>query len=86
MTYDVSLQSTSYLRVKVRASTTSEDVVIRRRVLVNPNRCTVNLINDGVTLNGNTSIVEFQANGPFSSVRCSLDQQDFRECKYIYTQ
>ena len=81
MTYNVSSQSTAYFRVKVNARTATEKAVIRRRVLVDPSRCIVNLINSGVTVNGNTAVIEFEANGPYSDVRCNLDRQAFFSCK-----
>ena len=81
MTYDVGSQSSSLFRVKVKARTATEQVTIRRTVVVDPSRCIVNLINSGVTVNGNTTVIEFEANGPYSDVRCSLDRQAFFSCK-----
>ena len=49
----------------------------------NPNICTVHLINDGVTVNGNTATVEFASSGPTTSFQCSLDRQSFTACELV---
>ena len=48
-----------------------------------PNICTVHLINDGVTVNGNTATVEFASSGPTTSFQCSLDRQGFTACELV---
>ena len=49
----------------------------------NPNMCTVHLINDGVTVNGNTATVEFASVGPATTFQCSLDSQSFSACELM---
>ena len=49
----------------------------------NPNICTVHLINDGVTVDGDTATVEFAGSGPTTSFRCSLDGQSFSPCELV---
>ena len=49
----------------------------------NPNICTVHLINDGVTVNGNTATVEFASSGPATTFQCSLDGQGFTACELV---
>ena len=49
----------------------------------NPNICTVHLINDGVTVNGNTATVEFASSGPATTFQCSLDGQGFSACELV---
>lgn len=49
----------------------------------NPNICTVHLINDGVTVNGNTATVEFASSGPTTTFQCSLDGQGFSACELV---
>lgn len=47
------------------------------------NICTVHLINDGVTISGNTATVEFASTGPSATFLCSLDRQDPVSCMCI---
>lgn len=47
----------------------------------NPAICTVHLINDGVTVVGDTATVEFTGSGPATFFQCSLDRQDFSPCE-----
>ena len=49
----------------------------------NPNICTVHLINDGVTVNGDTATVEFAGSEPTTTFRCSLDGQAFSPCELV---
>ena len=51
--------------------------------IANPNICTVHLINDGVTVNGNTATVEFASAGPATTFQCSLDSQSFSACELV---
>ena len=45
--------------------------------------CTVHLINDGVTVNGNTATVEFASSGPATTFQCSLDNWGFSACELL---
>ena len=45
-----------------------------------PEICTVHLINDGVTVFGDSATVEFASTGPTTSFVCSLDRQAFTPC------
>ena len=45
--------------------------------------CTVHLINDGVTVNGNTATVEFASSGPATTFQCSLDSRGFSSCEFV---
>ena len=46
---------------------------------VNP----VNLINNGVTINGHSATVEFSGMGPSSTFLCSLDFATLSPCEYV---
>ena len=43
--------------------------------------CAVHLINDGITINGNTATVEYVTNGPTDKTVCTLDRQPFFSCE-----
>ena len=49
----------------------------------NPAICTVHLINDGVTVDGDTATVEFTSSGPATSFQCNLDRGDFIPCELV---
>ena len=44
----------------------------------------MHLINDGVTVNGNTATVEFASSGPTTTFQCSLDGQGFSACELVH--
>ena len=46
-----------------------------------PEICTVNLINRGVTVSGDTAIIEFGGFGPAFGYRCSLDNGPPPRCE-----
>ena len=56
---------------------------IKRRfeVTTDAERCTLHLINDGVTVTGDSATVEFTGRGPVKDYRCQLDMMEFYECK-----
>ena len=43
----------------------------------------MHLINDGVTVNGDTATVEFAGSGPTTSFQCNLDGQGFSPCELV---
>ena len=43
----------------------------------------MHLINDGVTVNGDTATVEFASTGPTTTFRCSVDRQGFSPCELV---
>ena len=45
--------------------------------------CSVHLINNGLTVSGNTIVVEFAFFGDYT--RCKLDDEDFKDCKLSRT-
>lgn len=47
--------------------------------------CSVHLINDGVTINGNNILVEFTETGPVNSCVCFIDNMKSQPCKLILT-
>ena len=44
-------------------------------------RCTMHLINGGVTVTGDSATVEFTGRGPVKGYMCQLDKQETFECK-----
>ena len=46
----------------------------------------MHLINDGVTVNGDTATVEFAGSGPTTTFRCRLDRQSFSPCELVHVQ
>ena len=58
---------------------------IKRRfeVTTDAERCTLHLINDGVTVTGDSARVEFTGRGPVKDYRCQLDKMEFYECKFF---
>ena len=47
------------------------------------NMCTVHLINNGVTVSGNSATVEFDSTGPSNAFLCSLDFAALIPCEYV---
>ena len=45
--------------------------------------CTVNLINRGIVVRGNTVSIQFAANGDATSHTCRIDRQQTRRCKSV---
>ena len=43
----------------------------------------LHLINDGVTVSGNTATVEYSINGPFDAVECIFDGVPLAQCECI---
>ena len=58
---------------------------IKRRfeVTTDAERCTLHLINDGVTVTGDSATVEFTGRGPVKDYHCQLDMMEFYECKFF---
>ena len=52
----------------------------RFEVTDDPNRCTLHLINEGVSLEGDSARVEFAARGPAISYLCHLDRTQSYHC------
>ena len=48
-----------------------------------PNLCTVQLINNGVTVVDNNVTVEFAGTGPARGHKCQLDREDYYECMLL---
>ena len=48
-----------------------------------PNFCLVWLINDGITVEGNTVRVYFDHSGPATEFRCSLDRKNGFPCESV---
>ena len=48
-----------------------------------PKRCTVHLINTGVSVEGDVVTVEFASNGPVQKFSCNLDREDYYDCMLI---
>ena len=46
-------------------------------------RCTVHLINTGVSVEGDVVTVEFASNGPVQKFSCNLDRGDYYDCMLI---
>ena len=53
----------------------------RFEVTTDAERCTLHLINDGVTVTGDSATVEFTGRGPVKGYHCQLDKMEFYECK-----
>ena len=63
----------------------SEKAVLRSRIKMRSSDvCVVHLVNDGITVEGNTVIVDFLTTGNVepTGYLCSLDRARFVECKY----
>ncbi len=45
-----------------------------------PGICSVHLLNDGVTVSGNSATVDYSLNGPADGTVCSLDRQELEPC------
>ena len=43
--------------------------------------CLVHFINDGVTVDGDSAIIEFEGIGDFENFLCDLDRQGLEPCK-----
>ena len=53
--------------------------------------CDAHLINEGLTMDGQTATIQLQGTGPFpetriTEFRCSIDDGDFFSCKQIDNQ
>ena len=53
----------------------------RFEITDDPERCTLHLINDGVTVTGDSATVEFTGRGPIDGYYCSLDRMELFKCK-----
>ena len=75
-----------YYNLRVTALANNKEARVYRRVYVptNSNTCSVNLINSGVVVNGNSATVEFQAVGAATGFKCRLDNGYFDTCEYVF--
>ena len=73
-----------YYNLRVAALANNKEARVYRRVYVpaNSNTCSVNLINAGVVVNGNSATVEFLAVGAATSFKCRLDKGCIDTCEY----
>ena len=46
-----------------------------------PSFCTAHLVNDGVTVNGEETVIEFAGNAPAKAFFCALDRSTTFHCK-----
>ena len=70
------------LRVVATNRYPDKEFITRRfEVTTDAERCTLHLINDGVTVTGDSATVEFTGRGPVKDCRCQLDKMEFYECK-----
>ena len=70
--------------LRVAATNSREDRAIERRrfeISSDPSFCTTHLINEGVTVSGDTATVEFAGIGPAETFRCKLDTEPAFACK-----
>ena len=73
-----------YHNLRVTALANKKKARVYRRVYVpaNSNTCSVNLINAGLVVNGNSVTVEFLAVGAATSFKCKLDKGETDTCEY----
>ena len=68
----------SLYTLKVLATNRKPDKELIRRkfeVTADPNRCTLHLINNGVTVTADTATVEFAGRGPVEEYWCRVNQK-----------
>ena len=71
------------LRVVATNRRPDKEFIKRRFEVTNDTeRCTLHLINDGVTVAGDSATVEFSGRGPVRGFRCQLDKMEYDECKF----
>ena len=71
------------LRVVATNRRPDTEFIKRRFEITNdPKRCTVHLINSGVTVTGNNATVEFTGRGPVEGYYCLVDGDEYYECEY----
>ena len=69
--------------LKVLATNRKPDKeIIRTRfeVTADPNRCTLHLINNGVTVTADTATVEFSGRGPVEEYWCRVNKKEYFVC------
>ena len=71
---------------RVKAQNQGPDRELLRRsfeITDDPKRCTVHLINTGVSVEGDVVTVEFAGNGAVQKFSCNLDREDYYDCMLI---
>ena len=70
--------------LRVVATDQPDKKIIKRRfeVTTDAERCTLHLINDGVTVTGDSATVEFSGGNQMRGYRCQLDRMEFYKCKF----
>ena len=57
-----------------------EFIKVRFEVTDDPERCTLHLINEGVSVSGDSARVEFAGRGPVNGHLCHLDKTESYQC------
>ena len=71
------------LRVVATNLRPDKEFIKRRFEITNDTqRCTLHLINDGVTVTGDTATVEFSGRGPVEGYYCRTNREDYYMCEY----
>ena len=73
---------TYILKVEAMNGRDDRDVERRRIVIHDETECSVHLINGGITVTGDTAVVEFAATGSYTSVSCNLNNQGYSPCEW----
>ena len=81
-----SLNSTRYT-LRVVATNRHPDTEFTKRrfeITSDPQRCTLYLINRGITVSGDSATVEFSGRGPANGYHCVLDKIESFECEQYW--
>ena len=82
--------SPGYYKLIIIAKNGNYDSVATRRLLTVPDQtysCAVNMINDGLTLSGNSAKIQFASVGEVSQCSCYLNQQHYNSsCENLLEQ
>ena len=72
-----------YILKVVATNRNPDKELIRRRfeVTADPNRCTLHLTNNGVTVTADTASVQFAGRGPVEEYWCRENKEEYFVCK-----
>ena len=71
------------LRVVAANLKPDKEFIKRRFEITNDTqRCTLHLINDGITVTGDSATVEFTGRGPIEEYYCRTNRDDYYLCEY----
>ena len=74
------------LRVEAKNQVRDRELIRRSfEITDDPKRCTVHLINSGVSVESNVVTVQFASSEPVKKLSCNLDREDYYDCMLIYT-